>query len=271
MPGLMNEEHTFLYDYAGVIPQTVTISSYTTAHEQLRLSSDNLTKVMIEHILPECIDPKINIKELYEPDYWLLLRHLRMVTWGPFYTPGHYVCPECENENGGKGRIEKWNGMINLADMAIARPDNDKELVTTKTITHDQFIFLDADVTVHINKCKDLLLVENTKVPESQKKLLPLAASISSVEKTDFVAIEEVVNWLASLMPADFEVLSDEYAKAFQFGLSNKCNLKCPKCGGAAWSYVSVNDNYFRPTRENLTEWKRVLAESKSKVRSSKQ
>ena len=46
MPGLMNEEHTFLYDYAGVIPQTVTISSYTTAHEQLRLSSDSLTKVM---------------------------------------------------------------------------------------------------------------------------------------------------------------------------------------------------------------------------------
>lgn len=271
MPGLINEEHTFLYDYAGVIPQTVTISSYTTAHEQLRLSSDSLTKVMIESILPECIDPKINIKELYEPDYWLLLRHLRMITWGPFYTPGHYVCTECINENGGKGSIESWKGMINLADVATARPDKDEDLIVTKTIKHDEFIFLDADVTIHINKCKDLLLVEKTKVPETQKKLVPLAASISSVEKMDFVAVEEVVEWLSTLMPADYDILTEEYAKAFQFGLSTKCEIKCPKCGGAAWCLVPINDNYFRPTRDNLKEWKRVLGETTSKIRSGKQ
>lgn len=266
MLGLMNEEHTFLYDYEGAIPQTVTISSYTTAHEQLRLSSDNLTKVMIESILPDCIDPKINIKELYEPDYLLLLRHLRMVTWGPFYSPGHYVCPDCVNENGTKGRVESWKGMINLADMAIARPDNAKELITTKKIKRDKFIFLDSDVEIHLNKCKDLLLIENTKVPESQRKLLPLAAAIGSVEKTDFIAIEEVVEWLAGLMPADFEILSDEYTQTFKFGLSSRGTLTCPKCGGAAWCYVPVNDNYFRPTRENLTEWKQLLADSKAKV-----
>ena len=271
MPGLMNEEHTFLYDYGGVIPQTVTISSYTTAHEQLRLSSDNLTKVMIESILPECIDPKINIKELYEPDYWLLLRHLRMVTWGPFYTPGHYICPECAKENSDSGIVTKWDGMINLADMAIVRPDDAKELVLTHTISRDKFIFLDADVTIHLNKCKDLLLIERTRVPEEQKKLLPLAASISSVEGVDFVAVEEVVDWLSSLMPADFDVITEEYTQAFKFGLTNRCNVKCPKCGGAAFCYVQVNDNYFRPTRENLTEWKKLLGNSKGKVRSGKQ
>ena len=271
MPGLMNEEHTFLYDYGGVIPQTVTISSYTTAHEQLRLSSDNLTKVMVESILPECIDPKIPVKELYEPDFWLLLRHLRMVTWGPYYTPRHYVCPDCKNEEGTKGAVESWEGMVNLADMAIARPDDAKELITTKKVSHDKFLFLDADVEMHLNKCKDLLLIENTKVSDAHKKMLPLAASISSVSDTDFVAIEEVVEWLSGLMPADFEILTDEYTQAFKFGLTNRCNLKCPKCGGAAWAYVPINDNYFRPTRENLTEWKHLLADSKSKVRSGKQ
>ena len=272
MPGLMNEEHTFLYDYGGAIPQTVTISSYTTAHEQLRLSSDNLTKVMIESILPACIDPKINIKELYEPDFWLLLRHLRMITWGPFFTPGHYVCPNCVNESGIKGNVATWNGMINLADIAIARPDNPEELITQTKVGHDEFLFLDSDVTMHINKCKDLLMIETVRVPEERKKLLPIAAAISSVENTEFITIEEVVDWLCdTVSPVDFDILSNAYSSAFSFGLSNRCDVTCPKCGGAAWCYVPINDNYFRPTRENLTEWKKLLANSKSKVRSGKQ
>ena len=80
------------------------------------------------------------------------------------------------------------------------------------------------------------------------------------------------VNYIAkSLTYVKGPAYAVENDNAFQFGLSNKCNLKCPKCGGAAWAYVPINDNYFRPTRENLTEWKRVLADSKSKVRPGKQ
>ena len=271
MTGLMNEEHDFLYDYGGLIPQTVTLSSYTSAHELLRTSSDDLTKVMVNDILPDCVTPKINIKELYEPDYLLMLRHLRMLTWGPFYTPGHYICSNCTNENGGKGVVEKWNGTVNLAEVPVVRPDDDKELITTHEITRDKFLFLDKNVKLHINKAKDLLL-RSTKVKPDRKKLIPIASAIASVDGMDFVDIREVVDWLADeVSPADTQIMQDEYTSAFKFGMTTHCDITCPKCGGAAWCFVPVDDNYFRPTRENLREWKELLGKSKGKVRSDKQ
>ena len=100
----MNEDHEFLYDYSDVnIPQIITLSSYTSRMEKLRLSSDNLHQAMIKHILPQVIEPNIDVRKLYEPDYYLLLRHLRILTWGPFWTAQSWVCSDCKNESGTQG------------------------------------------------------------------------------------------------------------------------------------------------------------------------
>ena len=68
------------------MPETITVSAYTTEMEQLRLSSENFPQVMIKHILPAIIYPKIPVEELYELDYYLILRRARLATWGPLFS-----------------------------------------------------------------------------------------------------------------------------------------------------------------------------------------
>lgn len=270
MPMLMNEEHTFLYNYNGEIPQTVTVSSYTTGMEQLRLSSDNLTQVMINTILPQVIDPKIDIKKLYEPDFYLLLRHLRILTWGPFFTARSFFCADCKNEDGSLGAIRKKDTQINLNDIPVVCPDTPDELKTEVLIPREDFIFFEGSVKLHINRCKDILLFDR-KVSEDKKSLLPIAAAVQNVEGMDFVDIMEVVDWLSALMPPDFEIIRQAYRDAFNVGLSNRYEFSCPVCGGRAWAYVPVNDNYFRPSKEDIKEWKRILVKPSSTVRPRKQ
>lgn len=269
MPLLMNEEHTFLYTYEN-IPPTVTLSSYTTGMEQLRVSSDNLNKVMINSILPQVIEPKIPITELYEPDFFLLLRHLRILTWGPFYTTGAWYCQDCINDDGLKGKLVFKDKQINLAEIPVIRPDKDDELKTKITLTPDDFIFLDATVNMHLNKCKDILLYD-IKLPKDRQDLVPIAASISHVSGLDFVDIREVVDWLYNLSPADSDIIKFAYKDAFNIGLSSKYNFTCPECGGRALCSVPVNDAYFRPSRSDLQAWKKLLRASKTNVQSNKQ
>lgn len=270
---LMNEEHEFLFDYSDVgIPKTVTLSSYSTGMEQLRLSSDNLNTVMIKDILPQVIDPKIDVRKLLEPDFYLLLRHLRILTWGPFHTVGSFYCKDCPNENGTKGKIHKSKRQIDLGTIGVLCPENEADLRTTYTISRDEFVFLDADVTIHMNRCADITLVANTKVKtDGDKALLPIAASIMSVTGEEFVEIHEALEWLKSLAPVDSQIIKDAYGEQFNIGLQNRVEFDCPVCGGKAWSYVPINDNYFRPTKEDIKEWKRVLVDSKKSVRPGKQ
>lgn len=260
---LMNEDHEFLYNYSDVgIPSTVTLSAYTSRMEKLRLSSDNLHQAMIKHILPQVIEPKIDIAKLYEPDYFLLLRHLRILTWGPFWTAQTWVCKDCLNETGTAGKIHSTPQQINLNDVGVLRPDKGEELKKTVTIKSEEFMFLEADVKLHLNRCQDMLFY-TAKVDKGDEDFRALGASISSVSDIDFVDISEACEWLGSLSAIDEDLIETRYKEAFNVGLQSRIDFKCPKCGGRAWAYVPVNDYYFRPTQEDIKEWKALLANAK--------
>ena len=260
---LMNEDHEFLYDYSDVgIPSTVTLSAYTSRMEKLRLSSDNLHQAMIKHILPQVIEPKIDVTKLFEPDYFLLLRHLRILTWGPFWTAQSWVCTKCKNEADLPGKFYNEPKQVNLSDVGVLRPDKGEELKRTVTIKSNEFMFLEADVKLHLNRCQDMLFY-TAKVNKGVEDFRPLAASISSVSDTDFIDISEACDWLGNLSAVDADLIESRYKEAFNVGLSNKVEFNCPKCGGRAWAYVPVNDYYFRPTKEDIKEWKALLANSK--------
>lgn len=260
---LMNEDHEFLYDYSDVgIPSTVTVSSYTSRMEKLRLSSDNLHQAMIKHILPEVIEPKIPVTKLFEPDYFLLLRHLRILTWGPFWTAQSWVCNDCPNESGGRGKLYTEPKQINLSTIGVMRPDKGEELPRTVIIKPEEFYHLDAEVKLHLNRCQDMLFY-TAKVAKGDEDFRPLAASIQSVSGMDFVDVSEAAEWLGNLPSVDETVIEEKYKEAFNVGLQNRVEFVCPKCGGRAWAYVPVNDYYFRPTQEDLKQWKLLLAGSK--------
>ena len=263
----MNEEHEFLYDYSEFgIPKSIIISSYTSRMEKLRNSSDDLHQAMIKHILPQVIEPKIDVKKLYEPDYYLVLRHLRILTWGPFWTSRAWVCSDCVNEDGSKGKFyQDKPTQINLGDIAVLRPETNEELKTSVVVKPDDFIGLDCEVKLHLNRCQDMLFF-SAKVLKGDEDFRALAASISSVSGQDFVDISEAAEWLGNLSAADEEILEEKYHDAFNVGLQKTVEFKCPVCGGKAHAYVPINDYYFRPTKENLKEWKRILADPKKKV-----
>lgn len=260
----MNEEHEFLYDYADVgIPKTVTLSSYTSRMEKLRLSSDNLHQAMINHILPQVIEPKIDVKKLYEPDYYLLLRHLRILTWGPFWTAQSWVCTSCMSDTGVSGKLYKEPRQINLNTVGVLRPDKGEELKKSIIIKPEEFMVIDAEVKLHLNRCQDVLFYF-ANVNKGDEDFRPLAAAISSVSDTDFVDVSEAAEWLGNLPAIDEEVIETKYREEFNAGLANKVEFTCPHCGGKAWAFVPINDYYFRPTKEDLQEWKTLLANSKT-------
>lgn len=261
---LMNEEHEFLFDYSDVgIPQTVTVSGYTSRMEKLRLSSDNLHQAMIRHILPQVIEPKIDVRKLFEPDYYLLLRHIRILTWGPFWTAQNWVCQDCKNEDGSKGKFYTDEPrQINLSTVGVLVPEKGETLKTTFVIKPDEFVVTNAEVKMHLNRCQDMLFYF-AKVAKGDEEFRPLAASISSVSDMDFVDISEAAEWLGNLPAVDEEIVERRYKEEFNVGLQNRVEFKCPHCGGRAWAYVPINDYYFRPSKEDLKEWKTLLASSK--------
>lgn len=260
---LMNEDHQLLYDYSDVgIPQTITLSSYTSRMEKLRLSSDNLHQAMIKHILPQVIEPKIDVRKLFEPDYFLILRHLRILTWGPFWTAQSWVCTDCPNDAGGKGKFYSEPKQIDLNTVGVLRPDDASELKTTATIKANEFMFCNADVKLHLNRCQDMLFY-TARVDKDDEDFRSLGAAISSVSDTDFVDISEACEWLGGLMAVDEELIEQKYKDEFNVGLQSRVEFVCPHCGGRAWAYVPINDYYFRPTKEDLKEWKALLAAPK--------
>lgn len=265
---MVNEEHTLLCKYPAklAMPEILTVSAYTTELEQLRLSSENFHQVMIKHILPEIVYPKIPIEELYEVDYYMILRRARLATWGPVFTAASYFCPTCKNEDGSRGKLHRTKMQVRLDTVGVKMPDKGVDIPTEITISRDELIFTDADVTFSLNKCKDLLLMEKTKVPDEKKSLLGMAAALRSVTGEEFVDIHEAIDWLGALPAADFKLLQEAYANAFAYGLSSRGEVKCPVCGGTGWFFAPVNDYYFRPTREDLKEWKRILADAQKTV-----
>ena len=264
----MNEEHTLLCKYAPQlhIPETITVSAYTTELEQLRLSSESFHKVMIEHILPEIISPKIPIKELYEVDYYLILRRARLVTWGPFFSVASVYCPHCKSPDGTQGMLHKTTLQARLDSVEVILPDEGKEIPLTCTVPREELLFTEADVTFSANKCKDVLLVERTKISDSKRPLLGMAASLRSVTGEQFIDISEAVEWLATLPAPDFQLLHEAYQKQFNYGLTSKGEVKCPVCGQTAVFFAPVNDYYFRPRTEDLKAWKQLLASSEKAV-----
>lgn len=263
----MNEEHSFLFDYSDVgLPAKVTVSSYTSRMEKLRLSSDNLHEAMIKHILPQVIEPKIDVRKLYEPDYYLLLRRLRMLTWGPFWTAQSWICQDCVNEDGSKGRFYRDEPhQIDLNTVGVLRPDKGEKIQTTVTIKPEEFYTVDAEVKLHLNRCQDMLFY-TAGVNKGDEDFRALAASIASVSDMDFVDVSEAAEWLGSLPAVDEDVIESKYKNAFNIGLQNSVDFECPHCGGRARAYVPINDYYFRPTKEDLKEWKSLLASSKKQV-----
>lgn len=266
---LMNEQHSLVCKYPEKlgIPEVVNVSAYSTALEELRLSSEGFHTVMIEHILPEIISPKFPIKELYEVDYYLILRRARIATWGPVFTAASYYCPNCMNIDGTRGKIHKVPRQVRLDQMGVLLPPEGEVIPTSVTIKRDEFIFLDCDVTFSMNKCKDLLLIEKKNFPLQKKRLLPMAASLRAVTGEEFVDISEAVTWLSNVPAADFKILEDTYIDTFsKYGLENRGEVECQECKQQAWFFAPVNDYYFRPTREDLREWKRILGDAQKTV-----
>ena len=70
------------------IPDELTLKSIPTGSELDYVGSEDFDETMLTKILPQCIEEKINPKELLEIDYQWVLRCLRFINYGPYVNVG---------------------------------------------------------------------------------------------------------------------------------------------------------------------------------------
>ena len=119
------------------IPNILTLKQLPTSSELDYVGSEDFDKVMLEKILPQAIEEKINFDELLEIDYQWILRCLRILNYGPYHTTNSLFCKDC-------GSISYGEYQVNLNTVEVkALPEG---FVNDVVIKKDEFLEFDKDI-----------------------------------------------------------------------------------------------------------------------------
>ena len=77
------------------IPDELTLTSIPTASELDYVGSEDFEATMLDKILPQAVEEKINFRNLLEIDFQWLCRCLRILNYGPYYTTNAILCSDC--------------------------------------------------------------------------------------------------------------------------------------------------------------------------------
>ena len=121
--------------YEEEINPEVVLSSMTTKHEMLRLSSNEDSQRLMADIIDDCIQNDIGISayDLCLPDYQFLMYKLREVTFGNEYEMTG-VCPYCGSRNNipvdldDLEVVEFSDDMLNLMELELPHSGDTIEL-----------------------------------------------------------------------------------------------------------------------------------------------
>ena len=125
--------------YNGTIPDVLTLKSIPTTSELDYVGSEDFDRVMIEKILPQAVEEKVDFYNLLEIDYQWICRCSRLINYGPYHTVNTIFCGKCHTTSHGEY-------IVNLYTIpCIPLPENFKNSIT---ISKDEFIDYDKDVVI---------------------------------------------------------------------------------------------------------------------------
>jgi len=248
--------------YTNDIPGTLTISSVPTVSELDYVGSDDFDATMLDKILPEAVKEQINFRNLLEIDYNWLLRCLRILNYGPYYTTNAIWCKECGVSY---GEFE-----VNLKTIECKPiPDGIKDRLIVK---RDEFLDFCGDVTFRLPAVQHLITAyadtsfkdSSGKVNGDFAKLCYMITSISGKKNLTPFEIGQIIR--KEFSSADYLLLKDTANGLTDYGLRAGGTTQCPKCGSMKASFVALaGDRFFRPTLGNLRKWRMDKRQGKDK------
>lgn len=236
------------------IPEQLTLKNIPTASELDYVGSEDFDTTMLEKILPQAVEEKLNFNNLLEIDYQWVCRCLRILNYGPYYTTSSIFCPECDSTSYGEYRVN-----LNTIDCKPIPDDFKNELVISK----DEFINFDGEVTLHLPTIQQILNAYKDKAFQNSKgvtnrSLARMCYMISSIKgKSGLTPIEVKMMVQKEFDAADYIILKNSVSELTDYGLRAGGSAQCPKCGGkSAVFFALVDDRFFRPTLGDLREWR---------------
>ena len=237
------------------IPDELTLTSIPTASELDYVGSEDFEATMLDKILPQAVEEKINFRNLLEIDFQWLCRCLRILNYGPYYTTNAILCSDCGNTSYGEYVVDlRTIGCKSL-------PEGFKNEIK---ISKDEFIDFNGDVVLKLPTIQDIMNAYKDKAFINEKgrvnrDLARMCYMIKSIKgKSGLTPIEIKMKIQKDLSAADYVILKKEITEMTDYGLRAGGTVTCPKCQSSTAAFIAlVDDRFFRPTLGDLRQWKR--------------
>lgn len=241
--------------YGGAIPNTLTLKSIPTTSELDYVGSEDFDKVMIEKILPAAVEEKIDFYSLLEIDYQWICRCLRILNYGPYFTVNTIFCGECKTTSHGEYTVDLYT------IPCVPLPENFKNTIT---ISKDEFIDFNQDVTIKLPTIRDIMSAYDDKAFKKDdgvidRELARICYCVSAIGKdVGLTAYEIKMRIQGQFSAADYRILKEVMNNVTNYGLRIAGECACPACSNKKATFIALTDDkFFRPTLGDLRAWKR--------------
>lgn len=236
------------------IPDVLTLTNMPTISELDYVGGEDFDVTMLEKILPESVQEKIDFKQLLEIDYTWLCRCLRLLNFGPYHTTNSIFCTHCSNTSYGEYMVN-----LNTIECKPLPEGFTNEIV----IPRESFIDFQGEVKIKLPTIQQVLNASKDKAFQtadgrSNRDLARMCYMISSIKgNTGLTPVEIKLMIQKEFSPADYIILKKEIRALTDYGLRAGGSAQCPKCGNKDAAFIAlVDDRFFRPTVGDLREWK---------------
>lgn len=240
-------------NYYKDIPGVLTLKALPTASELDMVGADDFNEVMLDKILPQAVEEKIDFRKLLEIDFDWVCRCLRMLNYGPYYTVNVIFCGNCNTTSRGEYSVdlrtieckplpEGFNGII--------------------TIPRTSFIDYDGDVTIGLPTIQEAINAYNDNMFGSvankhNNELARICYTVRSMGTKQNLTPIEIRNEIETkFSPADYVILKNEVTRLTDYGMRVGGTCQCPNCKKEAHFAAFTDDRFFRPTMGDLRRWR---------------
>lgn len=252
-----------LYGKVG-IPDVLTLKSIPTVTELDYVGSEDFDQTMINKILPESIEEKIDFGQLLAIDYYWICRGLRLLSYGPYYTTNVILCADCLQNTHGEIRVD-----LRTVGCRVPPPGFTNEVV----LDSSEFLDFKKNLTISLLTINEQLTKDKDKLFEDKQKQVmnqSFANVCYQIKKVDGQPVTPMDNESMirkEMSPGDYRILKELVHEKLNYGLQAGGRTTCPKCGSSNAAFMAlVDDRFFRPSVGDLRKWKadrKLLGEGK--------
>lgn len=236
------------------IPDTITIKAIPTSLELDYIGSEDFDNTMIDKILPQAIEEKINIRNLLEIDYQWVCRCLRLINYGPYHTVNAVFCPDCKQTSRGEYSVDL------RSIECVPLPEDFKNSVK---ISGNEFILYKGDVEFKLPTIQEALNAYQDKAfvgfdGKINRELARMCYMVTSMNgEKGLTPIEYKIKIEKDFCPADYKILKEVMNSLSDYGMRAGGTTTCPKCNSNNAAFIALTDDrFFRTTLDDLRRWK---------------